>query len=294
MTERQVAEHSEFGLISEVDGFRLHGDRWKAGSKPEAVIVIAHGAAEHAGRYERFAAALSAQGFETWAIDHRGHGRSPGPKGLGDTGAGKWDGLIDDIAQLVREARRAVPHAPVILFGHSMGAFAAQHFCTKYSASIDAVVLSGSTYFDLPAELRELPAFNFNAAFQPERTPYDWLSRDLAEVDKYIADPLCGFEAVAPVFTADDLRHLSAPSALAQIRPDLPVLLLAGDMDPLNGKLALLNVLQQKLREAGVQHIDTLYYEGGRHEMLNELNRDQVMADVIKWLKATCAAKRSA
>jgi alpha-beta hydrolase superfamily lysophospholipase len=292
MTQPQLANdraagQSEFELISEVDGFRLHGYRWQPASAPEGVVVIAHGAAEHAGRYARFAEALTGQGLETWAIDHRGHGKSPGPKGLGDTGRGGWDGLIADIAQVVREAAQSNPNLPLALFGHSMGAFAAQHFCTKYSDLIDAVVLSGTTSFELPPDMRELPAFDFNAAFVPARTPYDWLSRDNAEVDKYIADPLCGFDVLLPVFSADDLRNLSAAEALANIRSSLPVLLLAGDMDPLNGKLFMLQHLEEKLRKAGIQHIDTQFYEGGRHEMLNEINRDQVITDVIGWLKTT-------
>ena len=283
----RVAGQSEFELTSEVDGFRLHGYRWQGASAPEGVVVIAHGAAEHAGRYARFAGALVEQGLEAWALDHRGHGKSPGPKGLGDTGRGGWDGLVADIAQVVGEAAQANPNTPVALFGHSMGAFAAQHFCTKYSELIDAVVLSGTTDFEFPPELRELPAIDFNAAFAPTRTFYDWLSRDNAEVDKYIADPLCGFEVLLPVFTVDDLRKLSAPDAIARIRPNLPVLMLAGEMDPLNARLTLLARLEQKLRDAGVQHLDTLYYEGGRHEMLNEINRDQVTQDVIRWLQTT-------
>ena len=189
---------SEFDLISDVDGFRLHAYRWPALRALEGVIVLAHGAAEHAGRYARFAHALGQQGFETWALDHRGHGKSPGPNGLGDFGSAGWDGLIDDIAQLVRMARDAQRDVPLALIGHSMGAFAAQHFCTQYSTLIDAVVLSGSTTFDFPDDVTELPAIDFNAAFVPVRTFYDWLSRDAAEVDKYVADPLCGFEAVLP------------------------------------------------------------------------------------------------
>jgi alpha-beta hydrolase superfamily lysophospholipase len=275
---------SEFVFTSEVDGFRLQGYRWPAARALEGVVVLAHGAAEHAGRYARFATALGEQGFETWALDHRGHGRSPGPKGLGDIGTGGWDGLIADIAQLVRMAREANPETPLALLGHSMGAFAAQHFCTEYSALVDAVVLSGSTYFEFPDDMHELPAFDFNAAFAPLRTQYDWLSRDVAEVDKYIADPLCGFEVLLPVFSVGDLRRLSAPAALANIRADLPLLLVAGEMDPLNARLLGLQLLEQKLRDAGVTQIASRYYDGGRHEMLNEINRDEVTRDIIDWL----------
>jgi alpha-beta hydrolase superfamily lysophospholipase len=272
-------------ITSEVDGFRLQAYHWPAARALEGVVVLAHGAAEHAGRYARFAEALAEQGFEIWALDHRGHGRSPGPNGLGEIGRGGWDALVADIAQLVRAARETKPDAPLALIGHSMGAFAAQHFCTEFSTLIDAVVLSGTTAFDFADDARELPALDFNAAFAPVRTGYDWLSRDAAEVDKYIADPLCGFEVVLPVFSVDDLRRLSAAKALANIRAELPMLLVAGEMDPLNARLAGARRLEQKFRAAGVQQVDSRYYEGGRHEMLNEINRDEVTRDIVDWLK---------
>lgn len=282
-----AAVASEFVLRSDVDGFRLQAYRWPTARALEGVIVVAHGSAEHALRYSRLATALAEQGFETWAIDHRGHGRSPGANGLGDFGTARWDGLIADIAQLVRTARAEQRDAPLALLGHSMGAFAAQHFCTLHSELIDAVVLSGTTCFELPEELTEMPTFDFNAGFAPPRTPYDWLSRDEAEVDKYIADPACGFEAVAYPFSVQDLRNLSAPAALANIRGDLPLLLLAGDKDPLNAGLFMLQLLEQKLRAAGLEQIDKRFYEGGRHEMFNEINRDEVTGDLIDWLKTT-------
>ena len=283
----QAGVASEIELRSEVDGFRLKGFRWTTAATPEAVVVLAHGAAEHVGRYERFAQALADQGFETWAVDHRGHGRSPGPKGLGDFGSAGWDGLIEDIAQVLRIARDAHRAHPLVLIGHSMGAFAAQHVCTRHSQLVDAVVLSGSTTFDFPDDVRELPLIDFNAGFAPARTPYDWLSCDPEEVDKYLADPFCGFEVVPPPFGVDDLRRLSAPEALANIRPDLPLLLAAGEQDPLNARLVLLQRLEQKLRDAGVRQIDTRYYQDARHEILNEVNRDEVTRDIIDWLKST-------
>jgi alpha-beta hydrolase superfamily lysophospholipase len=286
VVEFQAAIQSEFELTSEVDGFRLQGYRWPARATRalEGVVVLAHGAAEHAGRYARFATALGEQGFETWAVDHRGHGRSPGQKGLGDIGTGGWDALVADIAQLVRTARAANPDMPLALIGHSMGAFAAQHFCTQYSSLVDAVLLSGSTAFDFADDVEQLPALDFNAAFAPVRTFYDWLSRDTAEVDKYIADPLCGFEVLLPVFSVHDLRRLSAADALANIRAELPMLLVAGEMDPLNARLSGVRRLEQKLRDAGVQQIESRYYEGGRHEMLNEINREEVTRDIVDWL----------
>jgi alpha-beta hydrolase superfamily lysophospholipase len=274
---------------SDVDGFDLTVYRWRAAA-PRAVVVIAHGAAEHALRYERFAWALNAAGFDTWAQDHRGHGASPGPDGLGDFGEGGWDALVADIGQVIGLAKAAKPGLPVVLFGHSMGASAAQQFAPDGSTAIDALVLSGSTMREVPPPGSPPPVFEPNKPFEPARTPYDWLSRDEAEVDKYVADPFCGFEIWGEgrrTTNRADPAKLADPGRLARIRPDLPVLLLAGDADPINRNLEGLKLLEDTWRAAGVQRIDRLFYAGGRHEMLNETNRDEVTADVIAWLSST-------
>lgn len=264
--------------------------RWRVPA-PRAVVVIAHGAAEHALRYDRFANVLNAAGIEVWAADHRGHGQSAGPGGLGDFGEGGWDALVADIGDLIEIARGERPGLPVVLLGHSMGAAAAQQFAPDGSREIAALVLSGSTARDLPKEGEAPPPFEPNKPFEPARTPYDWLSRDEAEVDKYIADPMCGFEtqtARRTAFRANPFT-LADPERLRRIRSDLPVLLVAGDADPINNKLEGLRLLKARWREAGVERIDTRFYVGGRHEMLNETNRDEVTADIIEWIERTLA-----
>ena len=274
---------STFTFLSSSDGLSITAYRWET-EAPRAVVVISHGAAEHALRYERFARVLNGAGYAVWAADHRAHGKSPGPEGLGDFGTGGWDALVADIHQLIGLAKDAHPGLPVVLFGHSMGAAAAQQFAPQWSGDIDALVLSGSTARDVPKPGEQPPPFAPNAPFEPARTQYDWLSRDEAEVDKYVADPLCGFEMVRLRGNRADPFRLADPEVLEQIRPDLPVLFLAGDADPINRNLEGLHLLEQRWKDAGVQRIDKLYYEGGRHEMLNETNRDQVMADVVAWL----------
>lgn len=276
----------KFRFESSTDRLQVQGYRWPVAS-PRAVVVIAHGAAEHALRYDRFARALNEAGIVAWALDHRGHGASPGPKGLGDFGEGGWNALVADIRQLVLLARDAHPGVPVALFGHSMGAAAVQQLAPDASGDIDALILSGSTARELPRAGDPPPRFEPNAPFEPARTPYDWLSRDEAEVDKYIADPLCGFEfvPVAGSMRADPFR-LADPERLARIRSDLPCLFVAGDADPINRKLEGLRLLERRWREAGVRRIDTQYYPGGRHEMLNEINRDAVTQNIIGWLES--------
>ncbi len=275
-----------FRFDSAIDGATIQAYVWPAAGKPRAIVSISHGAAEHALRYERFALALNAVGIEVWATDHRGHGQSPGPHGLGDFGEGGWLALVADMGQLIDLARKAQPDTPVILFGHSMGSFAAQEFCLDESERIDALILSGSTALEVPGEDGPAPAGGFNAALEPARTEYDWLSRDEAEVDKYIADPLCGFETLGWRGTRSlwDPTRLADAEALRNIRSDLPVLLMAGERDPINNDLKGLHLLEQRWRDAGVERIDTQYYEGARHETLNEINRDEVTDNIIDWL----------
>jgi alpha-beta hydrolase superfamily lysophospholipase len=273
-------------FASNVDAFPLTAYVWKASATPRATVFIAHGAAEHSLRYDRFARALNAAGIEAWAIDHRGHGASPGPDGLGDFGEGGWDALVADIRQVVDMARAANPGLPMALLGHSMGAAAAQQWAPDHSRVIDALILSGSTLREPPTEGQQPPAFAPNQAFEPARTPYDWLSRDQAEVDKYIADPMCGFEtqrARRPGLRANPYQ-LNDPERLKKLRADLPVLLVAGEADPINEGLAGLQRLEDRWRGAGVRRIDRQVYPGGRHEMLNETNRDEVTANIVQWI----------
>jgi len=275
-----------FRFESAVDGFSLQGFVWEK-ADPKGVVVIAHGAAEHSLRYGRFARALNAAGFEVWSLDHRGHGLSPGPEGLGDFGEGGWDALVADIGQFIGIAKAARPGLAVVLFGHSMGSAAAQQLAPDASGEIAGLVLSGSSARMGRRDGESTPApFTPNAAFEPARTPYEWLSRDPAEVDKYIADPMCGFETRTSQRSGRaSAGRLTDPAALGRIRYDLPCLFVAGTKDPINRDMEGLYELQRLWNEAGLKRIDTLYYKDGRHEMLNETNRDEVTADIIAWVK---------
>jgi alpha-beta hydrolase superfamily lysophospholipase len=241
---------------------------------------------EHALRYGAPFAPLLAAGIAVYANDHRGHGRTATT--LGDFGPGGFAGVVDDMAVLSRIARRENPGAKLVLMGHSMGSFALQIYLLQHSDLIDAAVLSGSAALDMlpPPDPSGNALEAFNKPFEPARTPFDWLSREAAEVDKYIADPLCGFSmneaSMMSLFVA--AQPLFAPDALKAIRPDLPIYLFAGDRDPLNAGLTALTPLVERYRAAGVRDVTHDFYPGGRHEMLNETNRADVVQNLARFI----------
>jgi alpha-beta hydrolase superfamily lysophospholipase len=213
---------------------------------------------------------------------------------LGDFGAAGWNGLVADMVTLTRLARTREGGLPVILLGHSMGSFAAQSYVIDNSAAIAGLVLSGSAAMDkLPIDpSRDADLAAFNSAFEPARTPHDWLSRDPAQVDAYEADPLCGFgidKQAMGSMAAAAIRMID-PAALSQIRKDLPIYIFAGDKDPINHDLEWIKPLAERYRAAGITNVSEKYYPQGRHEMLNETNRDEVMRDLVNWLNRAIAA----
>ena len=283
----------DFSFASE-DGLEIAYYRWRAPGRAAGIVQIAHGMGEHSLRYEHVAHALNDAGFHVFANDHRGHGRSvKGPESLGDFGAGGWNGLVADMVTLTRLARTREGRLPVILLGHSMGSFAAQQYVLDNSELIAGLVLSGSAAVDKlnidPSQEADLTAFN--RAFEPARTQHDWLSRDPAAVDAYEADPLCGFgiNKRAMETMAASTKRLVDPAALAGIRKNLPIYIFAGDKDPINHDLEWLKPVAERYRAAGIANVSEKYYPDGRHEMLNETNRDEVMRDLVDWLRTITA-----
>ncbi len=274
-------------FTSPVDDLELASYEWDV-ADPRGVVQVAHGLAEHSARYDRFARALNDAGYAVRALDHRGHGASiTGTPG--DFGAPGFQALIADVAAYGASVRDDLP---LFLFAHSMGSFAAQSVLLTHSHQYAGVVLSGSTALDLlAAGMAEAEGpvglEAFNAGFE-HHTGYEWLSRDEAEVDRYVADPLCGFdlpeETVPALFGA--ATTLADPTALAGIRSDLPLLAASGSDDPLAGGGQLVEVLGQRYRDAGLVDVTVKLYEGARHELLNEINRDDVTSDVVAWLDA--------
>lgn len=300
-----------FSFLS-MDGIRVHGYLIKP--EPETalkgIVQIAHGMAETSERYEGFARALAKEGFLVYIHDHRGHGRTAGSVEkigyLADKDGFDW--LVKDMHQLSVIIRKKYPELPLFLFGHSMGSFAAQKYAMLYGKDLKGLILSGSNgnqgimleagimlaALEVRKNGRKVPSpkmngllfGNYNKVFTPNRTEFDWLSRDEAEVDKYVADPFCG-----TVFTAGfyydflkGLREIERKRNRRKLPSNLPLLIISGDKDPVGkcGK-GVLN-LSNLYKKAGVQDITIKLYKDARHELLNELNREQVKEDILGWL----------
>ena len=262
------------------DGVALAGVRRTPPGPARAILQLAHGAGEHSGRYWEPLAPVLEAGFAIYAADHRGHGLTSGMSHLGDFGPGGAAACVADMAELSKVARTENPELPLVLMGHSMGAMFAQAYMLEHSGLIDALVLSGTT-----GPGPRLPG-GPNSVFANPRTAYDWLSRDEAEVDKYIADPFCGIqftEASLASFVALRSRELTV-EALAGVKPGLPVYVFVGDEDPINRRLEGLTPLIDTYRGAGMD-VTLKVFPGGRHEMLNETNRAEVVADLLAWLE---------
>jgi alpha-beta hydrolase superfamily lysophospholipase len=290
------------GTFKAADGIDVF-HRWWDVADPRGVVVIAHGASEHLGRYDRFAAALNAAGWSATALDHRGHGRTRESTGVGKLGPAGGAGLVADLGALIRLAGERVPDVPIVLFGHSMGSIIAQAYAAEGAAGLAGYVLSGPIGVQeagqelvdgmqqaIDAGMADDPLDMlgpFNAAFEPARTPFDWLSRDPAEVDAYIADPLCGENNPLTYGFVTGMLQLGVdgvdPAALAAM-PRIPVLLVAGALDPVGAETANVEALAARLREAGLE-VTAIYYTDARHEVLNETNRDEVTADIVSWLQ---------
>ena len=294
------------------DGAALFVHGWRPEAPARGVVQIVHGMAEHGARYARLAAALTEAGYAVYAGDLRGHGRSarsPEDVGLFATRDG-WAKCLDDVWQINRRIAADHRDAPIILLGHSMGSFLAQHLIGVHGDRLAGVVLSGTSGKPsalamagrLIARLERLRlgrrgrsvllqslAFDgFNKQFAPARTPFDWLSRDTAEVDKYIADPLCGFPIAIQLWidVLDGLGAATSARHQARIPNGLPIYVISGRRDPVGGNTRSVAQLLAAYREAGLDRVAHRFYADARHELFNETDRDEVTRDLISWLTA--------
>ena len=278
-------------------------------ARPRGIIVIAHGMAEHASRYARFAASAVEEGYAVLAEDHRGHGATAAPGGFGFVAEkGGWERVVADMGTVLDAARRAWPDVPVFLMGHSWGSFLARDLAARRGGELAGLILlgtgSGTGALTRPAAavcagesrlrgprhpsrlLNALAFGPYQRHFAPNRTEADWISRDAKEVDRYVADPWCGF-----VCTSSFFRDLVAgqgvvntASHAAAVPAELPMLLASGDRDPVGAMGRGVQRAATLYRRAGVREVSVLLYPGGRHELLNETNRDQVTGDILTWI----------
>jgi alpha-beta hydrolase superfamily lysophospholipase len=283
---------------------------WLPDGKPVAVVQIVHGMAEHAARYERFAEALTKAGFAVYANDQRGHGKTAGPVEKVGWIAEK-DGselVVDDLHRLSDTIRKENPRVPLFLFGHSMGSFLSRSYIARWGGDLKGVILSGTggnpgllgkvggLIAGVEKRIRGSKAKSplmtslsfgaYNKPFKPNRTDFDWLSRDNAEVDKYVADPYCG-GVFSAGFWADFLKTLGSlyqSDYLPKIPKNLPIYLFSGEKDPVGNSGKGVKEVYDSYKKAGIADVSMKLYPNGRHEMLNETNRTEVFKDVIGWL----------
>lgn len=289
------------------DGVEVHYRYWPPAARPRAVVQIVHGAAEHSGRYDRFAKALVTHGYAVYATDHRGHGLTRVRSGeLGDAGPDAWNRFVEDEQQLTETIRKAHPGAKVVLFGHSLGSFIAQDYLTRRPELLDAVVMSGTAYGPPPPKelLAALNERATKAPFEPSafwaslfadfnkpfssKTGFEWLSRDEAEVQKYVNDREAGFafnnELVRDIFQG--FAGMRDPARESRIPKNIPVLIIQGAEDPVGGNLKGTQALLERYRALGLTRVSHRFYQGARHEVLNETNREEVTRNVLDWLQA--------
>lgn len=264
--------------VVDPDGVTIVVYRWAATAPLRGVVHVAHGMGEHARRYDRVARALAGAGFVVYADDHRASGRTGAEgSGLGDLGPRGMDGALDALHAVTVFAAAREPGQPVVLLGHSWGSMLAQRQADRWGDELAGLVLSGSTLMVPPyVELGADP----NARFAPARTPYDWLSRDPAEVAAYVDDPWCGFEVAFDVAQLGSL----AGAPRDTVPHALPILVLNGSEDVVGGFSGGGAALAGAYEALGCTDVTYLGYDGGRHELFNETNRDEVLADLRDWL----------
>ena len=276
-------------------GVQIAAYRWDPAGTPTGIVQLTHGMGEHVQRYGPLAAAFNQAGLVVYGQDHRGHGATATPETYGELGENGWAELVADIGRLTDHIRAEQgDELPLLLIGHSMGSFAVQQYLIDNSHRMDAVMLSGTAAIELLAAGLDLDVpldlSAFNAPFE-QRTGFEWLSRDPAQVDLYVDDPRCGFGVDLAGGKAMFLgaSRPADPAEAAKIRSDLPLYIGVGTADPVNGAMALIPPLVDRYKAAGLSDVTLKAYDEGRHEIFNETNRDEVFADLLDWTKRVLA-----
>ena len=300
----------DFYFQSSTGRTSIHALKCVPDGKPRAVVQIAHGIAEHIDRYKPFMEFLANNGFVVAGNDHLGHGKSirvPAEQGFFAEKDGWWR-VVDDMDKLHDIMSKEYPELPYVLFGHSMGSFLTRTYLIKHPDKYDAVILSGTGH-QSPAlvlggnaaasvmaklngamgdgsKLDSLAFGTYLSKIENPRTKFDWLSRDAEQVDKYIADPLCGFVGKIGLYRdmMQGIKFITNEKNIAQMNKEKPVYFMSGDGDPVGDYGKGVERAYKAFCDAGLHDVFMRLYPGGRHEMLNETNKEQVYQDILNWL----------
>lgn len=273
-------------IYTDAQGIDITFYEWPV-AKPKGCVQLVHGLGEHARRYDHLAAALNRAGFSVYADDHRGHGATGlrmtaegTTKKQGNLGKGGMPAVFEGVRQLSHIIVGENPEEPLVLLGHSWGSMIAQRIFNKYSDEYDGLVLSGSSIL-IPG-VTPSSGFNKKWAKTPNSSGYEWLSRDEEVGREFLADPKNFPETAIQVFGITNAAKLmGVPSK--QIDSHVPILLMAGSDDPLGGEKGNKRLLDA-YRKAGVHDVELVVYHDARHEIFNEINKDEVIADLVAWL----------
>ncbi|RFB18486.1 lysophospholipase [Bacillus sp. HNG] len=302
--------YTDFTFLTD-DGVTIYCKKWESTEEtPKGIVQIAHGMAEHIERYDLFANTLAKEGYIVYGNDHRGHGKTGTKAELIGFFADEngFDRVVEDMIQLTEIIKKNHPNIPTFLFGHSMGSFLSRRYIQTHGDEIAGVILSGTggdpgligkvglgiAKFEMKRKgmktksllMNKLTFGSYNMHFRPNRTEFDWLSRDEKEVDKYIADPLCGGIFTAGFFydLVSGVAKVNSHSASQHIPKGLPMYFIAGDKDPVGNYSKGVLQAADMYKNLEMKDVTVQLYENSRHEILNEINKEEVYKDVINWL----------
>ena len=305
-----MPEFRDFYYESSTGKNQIHARICTPDGVPRGIVQIAHGIAEHINRSEDFMRFLAENGFVAVGNDHLGHGKSIArleEQGIFAEKDG-WNYVVEDMKKLREQVKEQFPNLPYVFFGHSMGSFLTRTFLILHPDLYDAAILSGTGHQAaalvnggfLAAELmtklkgprssgqalNDMAFGSYCKRIENPRTPFDWLSRDSETVDKYIADPLCGFVCKTSLYRdmMGGLKFLTSQKNINKMNKDAPIYFMSGAEDPVGDYGAGVETAYKAFCRAGLKDVMIRLYPGGRHEMLNELNRDDVMQDILNWL----------
>lgn len=300
----------EFTYLSANGKTQIHAIEWIPDGEVKAVLQISHGMVEYIDRYDDFAKYLTENGFYVVGNDHLGHGASVNSDDehgfFGDPNGNGW--VIRDIQKLREMTEEKYPEKPYFMLGHSMGSFLLRQYLTRFGKGLSGAIIMGtgqqpSGVLRLGKTIcRSIAAFrgwtyrssfvnnmafgSYNKQFEPARTPFDWLSRDEKNVDKYMADPWCTFMFTVNAYYQmfNGIERAQDPKNIAKIPKDLPVLFVSGQDDPVGAQGKGVEEVFAAYKNAGIQNLSKKLYPGYRHEILNELEKETVYADLLEWM----------